>query len=207
MHRVVAVFGFSLTLMFPAVASAASNQTNLGRCVSDARHMLKGTGITFDVEQFATVTLGTNGEDLFGPEMTSGPDLVCGFGGNNFLGFPYTFGPGDMYVGGNSYDLVADVTGGTVIGGEGDDSVANLKGGLFLGGVGNDQVYLNMSGGTFDGGPGDDAAALDGGGVFNGGPGDDVAGWIYEGTFNGGDGNDSVPLYLYRGDIQRRRRR
>ena len=195
MRRLVTVCGVSLMLMVPTVASAASNQTNLGRCVSEARHALGGTGVTFDVEQFANVTLGTNGDDIFGPQMTDGPDLVCGFGGNDSLGLPGTLGPGDVFVAGDGFNSVTDMSGGTFIGGDGADGISlYLRSGLFIGGAGDDHVGI-MQGGTFDGGPGNETVGLYGG-VFNGGLGDDQAAWIYGGTFNGGDGDDSVPVYM-----------
>jgi Ca2+-binding RTX toxin-like protein len=133
---------------------------------------------------------GTEGDDVFTGQATAGPDVFCGFGGDDFI---RTLDEGDIFLGGAGNDTVRDNY-GTAYGQEGDDQVAffNFPGSTFNGGAGNDFVYGNLAGSTFNGGDGNERVFVNEG-TFNGGAGDDdVDTNASTGTFNGGDGNDIV---------------
>ena len=123
-----------------------------------------------------TIIAGTENDETLTP--TAGPDLICGFGGADYV---ITLGADDVFLGGDGNEYVSYLY-GVFLGGDGSDSVKYLYGGTFNGGGGDDLVGYVYDGGTFNGGVGDDL-------VYN----------LYEGgTFNGGDGNDRVD-YLHVG--------
>lgn len=137
--------GALVAAMLPGVAQAADDQTNLGRCVSEAKQALQGTGIKLKVGQFDDIVLGTNGDD-FNLANPAGPTLICGFGGADAILGAFIFA-GDVFVGGAGGDGVS-INGGTFIGGDGADVAFEIWGGFFDGGPGSDAVYLHISGGT-----------------------------------------------------------
>jgi len=105
---------------------------------------------------------GTEGDD-FTFQTTAGPDVLCGFGGNDFIGISDQIDEGDIFLGGAGNDWVY-TNYGTVYGQEGDDFVdVNDFNGTVYGGDGSD--YVNINDGTYFGGPGDDSVGL-GGGIF-----------------------------------------
>ena len=95
---------------------------------------------------------GTEGSDNFTgqAELTAGPDVFCGFGGD--FDTILTLEAGDIFLGGAGSDQVV-VNEGTFYGGEGNDFVATNNG-TFFGEAGDDRVGPNS--GTFDGGDGTD---------------------------------------------------
>ena len=114
-----------------------------------------------------TIIAGTEGYDEAGVgfNLTAGPDLICGFGDDDYI---YSLGVGDVFLGGVGMDEVSHVD-GTFNGGAGGDYVhAVQSGGTFNGGDGDDDVMIVASGGTFNGGAGfDEVRTLETGGTFN----------------------------------------
>jgi Ca2+-binding RTX toxin-like protein len=122
---------------------------------------------------------GTEDNDTADLQRTEGPDVFCGFGGNDLVG---SLDPGDIFLGGAGGDSVGGISQGTFYGGEGDDTVLFAsQGSTFNGGEGNDEVTSNFA--TFNGEAGDDFVEQNAeGATFNGGPGIDTFG-RNEGTF------------------------
>ena len=87
---------------------------------------------------------GTADNDDFSLEPTDGPDVFCGFGGNDFITF---LDEGDIFLGG-----------------AGNDAALSNRG-TFYGGAGNDQVVFNS--GTFDGGDGTFDSVIDNRGTIS----------------------------------------
>ena len=84
---------------------------------------------------------GTEVDDDFIDPATDGPDVFCGFGGDERIG---NLPAGDIFLGGAGNDEVLLFNLGTFYGGEGDDFVdANYKGATFNGGDGTDSVGTN----------------------------------------------------------------
>lgn len=125
----------------------------------------------------------------FDGNLTFGPDLICGFGGNDHI---FTLPAEDVFLGGEGNDDVYGVF-GIFYGGPGDDLVEIQDSGIFSGGPGNDRIAV-LNGGTFNGEDGDDRITRLDAGTFNGGPGDDWTRTLNGGIFNGGAGNDTVSL-------------
>jgi Ca2+-binding RTX toxin-like protein len=94
---------------------------------------------------------GTEGNDLDTFTPTEGPDVFCGFGGDDLI---ITLAEGDIFLGGVGDDEVG-TNNGTFYGQEGDD-LAAINNSNFFGGAGNDTVFRNLPGSTFDGGDGTD---------------------------------------------------
>lgn len=141
-----------------------------------------------------TIVLGTEGSDSFDAQVTGGPDLVCGFGGDDEI---TNLAPGDVFLGGSGSDFAAYVNAGSSFyGGPGLDFVlGELRGGTVFGGADDDTVD-QIASGTFNGEDGDDdVGSMEGGsGTFNGGAGADHVGNMYAGTFNGGIDDDHVGI-------------
>lgn len=137
---------------------------------------------------------GTDGDDYaiggetFIGNLTFGPDLICGFGGNDHI---FTLPSDDIFLGGDGIDDVYNMTGGTFEGGSGDDMVEVVFGGTFNGGLGNDRPSV-LDGGTFNGDEGEDRINIFRDGTFNGGLGNDWVLTLDGGIFNGGFGDDHV---------------
>jgi len=71
---------------------------------------------------------GTAGDDFFDRAATAGPDVFCGFGGNDSI---TDVDEGDIFLGGAGNDEV-DINDGTFYGGEGEDFVTiNSAFGIF----------------------------------------------------------------------------
>jgi hypothetical protein len=90
----------------------------------------------------------TEGVDNFTGSATAGPDVFCGFGGNDFIN---SLDAGDIFLGGAGDDGVSGNR-GTFYGGEGNDSVLLTNFGTVFGEEGNDFVANNS--GIFHGGAG-----------------------------------------------------
>ena len=128
----------------PTIASKAD-----AKCLAEAAKTVEQPG--FNPSNY-TFHGGTAGNDNFDTSATDGPDVFCGFGGDDSIG---VLAPGDIFLGGAGNDTVLKANGGTFYGGEGNDLVhENHLSGIFYGGEGNDLVHANV--GTFYGGPGDD---------------------------------------------------
>jgi Ca2+-binding RTX toxin-like protein len=83
---------------------------------------------------------GTEGnDDIEDFQPTAGPDVFCGFGGDDSI---FAVTPGDIFLGGEGTDRVEDNS-GTFYGGAGDDNVLVNRGGTFNGGEGTDTVSDN----------------------------------------------------------------
>jgi Ca2+-binding RTX toxin-like protein len=196
-RRTLVSSGLVLLLVTAAVSTvgAAGDQSARGRCIAAAaRAGLLGRDAN---PGNTTFIAGTEGDDDFTGRNTAGPDVFCGFGGNDFIN---RLDAGDVFIGGAGDDRVVFLNGGTFDGGAGNDSVdfpqegtfdggagddrvVFLNGDVFIGGAGDDRVVF-LNGGTFDGGAGDDRVAVLNGGTFDGGAGDDRVDFPQEGTFN-----------------------
>jgi Ca2+-binding RTX toxin-like protein len=94
---------------------------------------------------------GTTGEDFFVRAASAGPDVFCGFGGNDSIS---TLDEANIFLGGAGQDTV-DTNNGTFNGSDNNDIVySNYDSGTFNGGAGDD--YVKNNSGTFDGGDGTD---------------------------------------------------
>jgi Ca2+-binding RTX toxin-like protein len=93
---------------------------------------------------------GTGGDDLDTFTATAGPDVFCGFGGDDDIGYSVNLDEGDIFFGG-----------------AGNDRVTNTNNGTFFGEAGNDRVGLNVPGGTFNGGEGNDSVTVNEGTISN----------------------------------------
>ena len=96
---------------------------------------------------------GTDGTDTL-PAGTAGPDVFCGFGGDDRIA---RLNVGDIFLGGEGDDCrlrrrrPVIFNYGTFYGGEGNDTVAYNRG-TFYGGPGQfDTVGYNYAGATFEG--------------------------------------------------------
>ena len=178
----------ALVVGLTATAASAAPESGRGRCISElARAGLIGRDVD---PRRANFVVGTEGDDVFDSMVTDGVDIICGFGGNDFIEI---LDAGDVFLGGDGNDHVVSNR-GTFIGGEGNDEVNFIEAsGVFNGGAGDDAVSFTDPGTVFNGGDGNDRVAINDG-TFNGGPGDDSVD-VNEGTFNGGEGNDSVRFF------------
>jgi hypothetical protein len=124
----------------------------------------------------------TGTDEGFNEELTptTGPDLICGFGGSDYV---LTLDADDIFLGGDGSDSV-NLLYGIFIGGGSYDHTNQVYG-TYYGSVGDDTASEVHSGGTFNGGDGNDAVfSLHEGGTFNGGVGDDAVYYSDGGTFN-----------------------
>jgi len=104
---------------------------------------------------------GTEIDDNFDGQATEGPDVFCGFSGDDLIN---VLQQGDIFLGGAGTDRVSNNF-GTFYGGEGDDIVASNSSTVY-GEEGNDVVFRQF-GGTFYGGEGfDQVLALCGGSIM-----------------------------------------
>ena len=148
---------FALTFATPASAAPDAN----ARCISAAAQAgLLGPDRNPSNTNFVS---GTEGNDFRSGVTAAGPDVFCGFGGNDIV---FELNTGDVFLGGEGNDRVILLDGGTFNGGEGDDNVRTLNGGTFNGEEGSDSVNF-LNGGTFNGGAGDDSVGDQIGGTFN----------------------------------------
>jgi hypothetical protein len=181
------------------VGADGTQFANTGECVSYAARggtLLVDTGCRAAAAALGlnpdgyTIILGTEGSDVFDARVTGGPDLICGFGGEDKI---TNLDPGDVFLGGSDSDFAAYVNAESSFYGEGDIDyvLGELQGGTVFGGADDDEVD-QISSGTFNGEDGDDSFGSMDGGTFNGGGGADVVGLMFGGTFNGGADNDLV---------------
>ena len=116
----------------------------------------------FDPSAF-TIIVGTENDDPSVWPTTAGPDLICGFGGNDYV---WTLSANDVFLGGDGVDYV-DHLYGTFNGDAGNDSVLGPLYGTFNGGAGDDSASEMYNGGIFNGGAGNDTVYANDGGTFN----------------------------------------
>jgi hypothetical protein len=163
---VTVVSMLAAAVAFAGVAQAAQsgNRAN-AQCRAEAVRTLQPGFKPSDY----TFIGGTAGNDRLNGLGTDGPDVFCGFGGDDLMGLA----EGDIFLGGAGNDVV-DINYGTFYGGPGDDQVDTINYGTFYGGDGDDSVFISF--GTFYGGPGNDSVFNNEFGTFYGGPGDDTVG-------------------------------
>ena len=143
---VASMLAVAMALSGVAQAAKGSNKAN-AQCKAEAVRTLQPG---FKPSNYTFIG-GTAGNDrLDGLGSTDGPDVFCGFGGDDLIGLA----EGDIFLGGAGNDVVDTINYGTFYGGDGDDQVF-ISFGTFYGGAGNDYVDNNEFG-TFYGGPGDD---------------------------------------------------
>ena len=168
-----AMMAAAMALSGVAQAAKAGNKAN-AQCKAEAIRTLQPGFKPSDYNFIG----GTEGDD-FTFQTTAGLDVLCGFGGNEFIGISDQIDEGDIFLGGDGSDYVyhnygafygqegddtAIINYGTVYGETGDDYVdVNDFNGTVYGGDGSD--YVNINYGTYFGGPGDDNVGL-GGGIF-----------------------------------------
>ena len=191
----------------PQAADAAL--TKRERCIAAAE---KALGSDIQASDYRIV-LGTDR-----PEerlaTSSGQDLICGFGGTEWI--RGTIKTGDIFISGAGTSYVPRQMGGLVIGGKDinivhfmsggrfygrksgepgqdaqGDTVDEMRGGVFYGGPDVD-VVLDLYGGRFEGGLGSDFVAMHHDGIFLGKRGSDRVDFLEDGRFRGGPGNDRV---------------
>ena len=135
---------------------------------------------------------GTQGDDRL-IEGTSGPDVICGLGGQDKI---KGYGGDDVIYGGRGRDLIYDHGGeDTVWGGSGGDELrAGSHDDRVHGGSGNDGISLQRGSDVAWGGPGRDGVSMrEGPGVLHGGAGRDfLCAWDAQGDdlLFGGHGRD-----------------
>ena len=111
--------------------------------------------------------LGTEGDDYIGDEygeVTDGPDVINGLGGNDtIVGERYAYGEhigggDDTICGGPGHDLIAGRLGNDhLYGGTGNDGIDGWEGNDVLwGGSGHDELWGGIGTDLLRGGPGDD---------------------------------------------------
>ena len=165
---VAAMIGVAVALSGVAQAAPVGGKAD-AKCLAEAVRTLppgfKPSTYTFHG--------GTEGNDNFDglATTTAGPDVFCGFGGDDQIDVGFFLDEGDIFLGGEGNDFV-DVNLGTFIGGPGDDGVGDNVTGTFNGGEGDDGVTFNESGATFNGGEGNDHIFANTG-TLVGGPGAD----------------------------------
>ena len=118
-----------------AQAKPITNTKADTKCLAEAVKTVQQPG--FNPSDY-TFHGGTAGEDFFTGQATEGPDVFCGFGGNDSIPNLET---GDIFLGGEGNDYV-NGNYGTFLGGSGNDVVSENFG-TFYGGVGNDSVDNN----------------------------------------------------------------
>lgn len=136
----------AMALSGVAQAKPITNGKADARCLAEA---IKTLGPGFNPSGYHFVGGTENGESFDG-QATTGPDVFCGFGGNDFIS---TLDEGDIFLGGAGVDSIFSTNNGTFYGGVGNDEVIENFG-IFYGGAGRDIVASND--GTFYGGPDDD---------------------------------------------------
>jgi hypothetical protein len=94
------------------------------RCLAEAVRTL---GPGFNPSDYNFVG-GTEGADALSLAPTAGPDVLCGFGGDDYI--PTLVQP-DIFLGGAGEDYVY-LNGGTFYGGAGEDSIDTNLGGTFV---------------------------------------------------------------------------
>jgi len=165
-----------VALLVAALPQTAEAATKRQRCIAAAE---KALGHDIRPSDYRIV-LGTDKpEERFA--TSAGKDLICGFGGTDWV--KGTLRSGDIFIGATGTSYVLRMVGGLVIGGPDIDIVNYMSGGRFYGGKGAFPEGQDARGDTVD---------EMHGGFFHGGPGLDVVRDLYDGRFVGGRGADQV---------------
>ena len=124
---VATMLAAAMALSGVAQAKPTADSAN-ARCEKLAIQTL---GPSFDPSNY-TFHGGTAGDDVFTGQATEGPEVFCGFGGNDRI---QTLDEGDIFLGGAGNDVVVRSF-GMFYGQEGNDSVSDTQGssGTFYGG-------------------------------------------------------------------------
>jgi hypothetical protein len=124
----------ALALSGVALAKSPIGNKADAKCLAEASKTLQ-PGFNHADYNIVGGTEGSDDDVVFSDQATAGPDVFCGFGGDDRI---FELGAGDIFLGG-----------------PGDDFAGAIRGGIFYGGPGNDTVSSNT--GTFFGGEGFDA--------------------------------------------------
>jgi hypothetical protein len=199
-----------VAVLIAALPQAAEAATKRQRCIATAE---KALGHDIQPSDYRILLGSDLPKERF--RTSSRKDLICGFGGTDWV--RGTMKAGDIFIGGAGTSYVLRMEGGLVIGGpdidivdymsggrfygrKGDlpegqdargDTVGEMHGGLFHGGRDHD-VVLDLHSGRFIGGSGPDFVALQYGGIYLGKNGSDRVDFLRDGRFKGGAGNDGV---------------
>ena len=130
MMSMALMFAAAMALSGAAQAAPGDNKAT-AQCKAEAIRTLQ-PGLKLSDYHFVG---GTVGDDYFDRAATAGPDVFCGFGGNDSI---TDLDAGDIFLGGNGNDTVLR-NNGTFYGGAGDDYVY-YNHGTFYGEAGNDYV-------------------------------------------------------------------
>jgi hypothetical protein len=183
---VASMLAAAMALSGVAQAAPISGKAN-AQCAKLAIHAL---GPSFNPSNFTFIG-GTEGNDDFTGHGTAGPDVICGFGGNDRIVWEAALDEGDIFLGGAGNDYVSH-NAGTFYGGAGNDGV-EVNSGTFYGQEGSDSVIVNE--GTFYGGADTDIVDVNSG-TFYGEEGNDIVD-VNGGTYYGGAGNDRLQTGEY----------
>lgn len=173
MKRILLLVTVALILAAAMALSGVAQAKPIGDSADAqcAKLAIKTLGPSFNPSNYTFIG-GTEGNDgsLLG-EATEGPDVFCGFGGNDLIAGELE--AGDIFLGGAGNDDVF-FNAGTVYGGADTDFVIDNYG-TFYGEEGNDFVYYNgCCSSTFYGGAGNDQVTYnDFGSTFYGEEGSD----------------------------------
>jgi hypothetical protein len=105
----------AMTLSGVAQAAPTTGTKADAMCLAEAAKTLKPG---FNPSNYAFHG-GTTGDDDFDGQATAGPDVFCGFGGDDQIGY---VDEGDIFLGGAGKDSVFYGSYSTFYGGAGDDS-------------------------------------------------------------------------------------
>lgn len=185
-------------LLIAALPQTAQAATKRERCIAAAE---QGLGRDIQASDYRIV-LGKDGPDeTLWPSR--GKDLICGFGGTEYV--KGIIRPGDIFISGAGGSMVRRQEGGLIIGGNGIDIVHYMSGGRFYGGKSGEpgqdalgDTVDEMRGGFFHGGPDRDVVGDLHDGRFVGGRGFDIVRFQHGGTYLGQRGNDRVH-FMYGG--------
>ena len=129
----------------PTIASKAD-----AKCLAEAAKTVEQPGFNPSNYTFHGGTEGIDDSAYFNAQATAGPDVFCGFGGDDEISapiFPLTLAAGDIFLGGAGDDVVSiNYVGATFYGGAGND-LGNDNYGTFYGQEGDDSVLHHQ--GTF----------------------------------------------------------
>jgi hypothetical protein len=100
-----------LTVAAMMVATMALSGVALAKPISDsadaqcAKLAIRTLGPSFNPANYTFVG-GTEGNDDFGGKATDGPDVFCGFGGDDGISLGFALDEGDIFLGGAGDDFV-----------------------------------------------------------------------------------------------------
>jgi hypothetical protein len=179
-------------LLIAALPQAAGAATKRQRCIAAAETAL---GRDINPTNYRIMLGSDRPEERFW--TSSRKDLICGFGGTDWV--QGTMRSGDIFISGAGPSYVLRQAGGLVIGGNAIDIVEYMSGGRFYGGKSGEpgqdaqgDLVNEMYGGVFHGGPDQDTVIYLHDGRFWGGRGTDFVAFEYGGLYVGNRGSDRV---------------